>query len=227
MMRSSISWINIGVLLVTAHNVCAANLDKPSDVALPIATTAKDHEPSAIEMAMMRTYHGGLLFMQGDLEEAIREFREAIRQSPDSPVPHNNLAMALYLQDHVSEAKAELLIAITLNPSYAMAWSHLGFVLFDHGDPAAAVERWKVGVQLDPSMPSAWGGLAIGLLAMGYVDQAAHSYRQTLRLDSQYADVRYLHQVRRWSPRATTHAGFFLDLLKSEADARRQHEFRM
>lgn len=221
------TWTIIGVLVLTANAACAANLEKASDTVPPIVTTGRDRTPSVTEMAMMRTYQGGLLFMQGDLEGAIREFREAIRLSPDSPVPHNNVAMALHLQDHFPEAKAELLIAIELDPSYAAAWSNLGFVLFDHGDLAAAVERWKAGVQLDPKMPSAWGGLAIGLLAMGYVDQAAQSYRQALELDSQYADVGYLHHVRRWSPRATTHAGLLLDLLKSNAYTMHQNELQI
>lgn len=218
------TWTIIGILAVTAHTACAANLDTSSDDALSIVSVERSHTPSATEMAMMRTYHGALLFMQGDLEGAIREFRDAIRLSPDSPVPHNNVGMALHLKDHFSEAQTELLIAIELEPSYAAAWSNLGFVLFEHGDLAAAVERWKVSVQLDPSMPSAWGGLAIGLLAMGHVEQAAHSYRQALELDSQYADVDYLHHVHHWSPRATTHAGVLLNLLKSEADARHQHK---
>jgi len=101
---SFITWTIIGVLVVIAHTACAVNLDKPSDVALPIVSSGRDHTPSATEMAMMRTYHGGWLFMQGDLEGAIREVREAIRLSPDSPVPHNNVGMALHLQDYVSEA---------------------------------------------------------------------------------------------------------------------------
>lgn len=76
-------------------------------------------------------------------------------------------------------------------------------------------------------MPSAWGGLAIGLLAMGYVDQAAQSYRQALKLDAQFADVAYLHQVRRWSLRATTHAGLLLNMLKSETYTMYQNELLM
>ncbi len=221
------TWTIIGVLVVNVSTGCAANLEKPSDSVLPMVTAGRDRTPSVTEMAMMRTYHGGLLFMQGDLEGAIREFREAIRLSPDSPAPHNNVAMVLHLQDHFPEAQAELLIAIELDPSYAAAWSNLGFVLFDHGEMAAAVERWKSGVQLDPTMPGAWGGLAIGLLAMGYVDQAVQSYRQALELDSQYADVNYLHHVRRWSPRAVTHAGLLLAMIKSNAYTMRQHELQI
>ena len=62
---------------------------------------------------------------------------------------------------------------------------------------------------------------------MGYVDQVAHSYRRALELDSQYADVEYLHHVRRWSPRATTHAGLLLDLLKSDANTMLHHELQI
>lgn len=220
-------WTIMGILVVNVSTGFTTSREKPPDPVLPIVMTASDHDPSVTEMAIMHTYRGGLLFMQGDLKGAIREFREAIRLSPDSPVPHNNVAMVLHLQDHFSEAQAELLIAIELAPSYAPAYSNLGFVLFDHGDLAAAVERWKSGVQLDPNMPSAWGGLAIGLLAMGYVDQAAQSYRQALKLDAQFADVAYLHHIRRWSSRATTQAGLLLDLLKSETYTRHQHELRI
>lgn len=217
-------WTIMGILVVNVGTGCTTSREKPPDPVLPIVMTASDRDPSVTEMAIMHTYKGGLLFMQRDLDGAVREFREAIRLSPDSPVPHNNVAMVLHLQDHFSEAQREMLIAIELAPSYAPAYSNLGFVLFDHGDLAAAVERWKSGVQLDPNMPSAWGGLAIGLLAMGYVDQAAQSYRQALKLDAQFADMEYLHQIRRWSPRATTHAALLLDILKSDANSMRQHE---
>lgn len=217
MTTSFITWTIIGVLTVTADTGFGASRAKPLEPALPIVTTARVHDPSITEMAMKRTYQGGLLLMQGDLEGAIREFREAIRLSPDSPAPHNNVAMALHLQGHFAAAQAEFLIAIELDPSFAAAWNNLGFVLFDHGEIAAAVERWKSAVELDPKMPSAWGGLAIGLLAMGYVDQAAQSYRHALELDSQYGDVGYLHHVRHWSPRAMKHAGLLLDILKIQS----------
>ena len=76
-------------------------------------------------------------------------------------------------------------------------------------------------------MPGAWGGLAVGFWVMGSVEQAAWSYRQVLEMDSRYANVGYLHHARHWSPRATTHAGLLLDILKSQASTMPQHELHI
>jgi len=217
----------MGVIVLTTYIGCSTGKATASDPAISSVTVKADNSPPVSDMAMMHIYQGRMLFLQGNLEGAIREFREAIRLSPKNPIPHNNAAMALHLQDKFSEAEAEFLIAIELEPSYAAAWSNLGFALFDHGDLLAAVERWQFAIQLNPMMPSAWSGLAIGLFAMGNVEQATQRYRHALTIDFRYADVEYLRHVRHWSSRARTHAGLLLEKMQSEASMGKRKEGRI
>ena len=66
---------------------------------------------------------------QGKLDEAIADYREAIRLKPDYLEAHSNLGVALASQGKPEEAIAECREAIRLKPGLAEAHSNLGFAL--------------------------------------------------------------------------------------------------
>ncbi len=70
---------------------------------------------------------------QGKLDEAIAEFRAAIRLKPDYAEAHINLGIALQDQGKLEEAIAEYRAAIRLKPDYAEAHYNLGLALKPRG----------------------------------------------------------------------------------------------
>ena len=77
---------------------------------------------------------GYALLSQGKLDEAIAEYRQAIRLKPDDAEAHNNLGTILCDRKHDYEgAIAEFREAIRLKPDDAEAHHDLGAALTGQG----------------------------------------------------------------------------------------------
>ncbi|XP_045129547.1 protein O-mannosyl-transferase TMTC4-like isoform X4 [Portunus trituberculatus] len=74
----------------------------------------------------------------GDVMEAVRRYREALRLNPDYDQAMNNLANILKDQGHLDEALHLLQQATTLRPDFAAAWMNLGIVQASLGDHGSA-----------------------------------------------------------------------------------------
>jgi Flp pilus assembly protein TadD len=86
--------------------------------------------PSAIQQDANANYNrGNALYGEGDLEGAIREFREALRSKPEDPEVHYNLGLALYEKRDLDGAAVEYRAALNAKPDYAEAHNNLGMVL--------------------------------------------------------------------------------------------------
>lgn len=190
---------------------------------LPGVPSAPNSEATTVRTAqdesMLHNDAGGRLFEQGDLEGAAREFREAIRFSPLSPVPHNNLGMVLHVQGQPADALIEFRESVTLNPGYAPAWSNLGFAFYELDQLIPAMEAWRIAVDLNQQMAGTWAGLALDLFAGGHGGEAIESYRQAIHLDLRDADLTYLRTVRHWSVRALNHADMILRVIAARQQA--------
>lgn len=74
----------------------------------------------------------------GDVVEAVRRYREALRLNSDYDQAMNNLANILKDQGHLDEALHLLQQATTLRPDFAAAWMNLGIVQASLGDHSSA-----------------------------------------------------------------------------------------
>jgi Flp pilus assembly protein TadD len=68
---------------------------------------------------------GNALSEQGNLEEAMKHYREALQLNADNPEAHFNLAIALLRQGQREEAVAHLKEALRLKPDYSQAQQQL------------------------------------------------------------------------------------------------------
>src|SRR5262249_715753 len=99
----------------------------------------------------------------GRLDEAILEYREALRLKKDNPQIHTNLALALADRGIWDEAIAEYREALaSKQPFPPRDGAHCGI---------ASVHR----------------GLGDALRATGRLDEAIHEYREAIRLDKDYS----------------------------------------
>jgi hypothetical protein len=123
------------------------------------------------------------------VEEAIAEFRAAIRLQPDHAWAHNSLGLALQDQGKVEEATAEFRAAIRLQPDYAAAHANLGIALKAQGKPEEAIAEYRAAIRLRPDDALAHFNLGNDLKAQGKVVEATAEYREAVRLNPEFAEA--------------------------------------
>ena len=111
-------------------------------------------------------------YVQGNLSQAVLEYREAIRLAPDVDNFYYNLG-TLDLQLHnYEEAKVRLAAAIKLNPSNVEAYNNLGYVLWRQRSYNQAKEALERALRLNPEHIDAHYNLGVVLFTLGNYEGA-------------------------------------------------------
>lgn len=120
----------------------------------------------------------------GRKEEAVKTFREALKDNPDNVDAMRYLAN-IYLRDkeQLSDAEALLRRATQIAPDFAMAWLLLGSVLRERKRNVESVDCYKHAVQLEPGNAGAWGALGNAYAYAGYPEKGARAYAKSVELD--------------------------------------------
>jgi superkiller protein 3 len=130
---------------------------------------------------------GNALKNKGRLEEAIAEYREAIRLKKDDPVPHINLGVLLCDQKHDYDgAIAAFREAIRLKKDYPVAHSNLGNALTAKGRLDEAIACYQKAIELDPKLACAHNGLGVSLEKKGKLDEAIACYQKAIELNPRH-----------------------------------------
>jgi cytochrome c-type biogenesis protein CcmH/NrfG len=126
---------------------------------------------------------GEYCFSQGQLDEAIDNYRKAIQISPSYDDALNNLGAALAVKGELDEAIARIRESIHYRPDKADAYYNLGNVfIMQHKLDEAAI-AYTEALRLKPDYPEAHNNLANVLLTQGHRDAAVQHYREALRLN--------------------------------------------
>ncbi len=155
----------------------------------PARRANSDGDPDPARPRLVPHNLGYALSAQGKLDEAVAEYREAIRLQPDLALAHSNLGNALAGQGKVDEAVAEYRTAIRLQPDFAAAHNALGDALADQGKVDEAVAEYRTVIRLQPDLANAHYNLGIALAAQGKVDEAIAEYRTAIRLQPDHAEA--------------------------------------
>jgi len=103
----------------------------------------------------------------GNMEAAIKEFREALRLKPDSAVTHWHLGAALASQGLRHEAFDHLRRSIALDPSNEAAHNDMGAMLIREGRLDEAIGYFERALSLNPNFTDARANLEIAMKARG------------------------------------------------------------
>lgn len=127
--------------------------------------------------------HGnlGMLKLNSSLDEAVAQFKEALRLKPDLAEAHTNLGNALQRMGRLKEAVAEYRESVRLRPDLAEAHNDLGNVLPKLGQFKEGEAECREALKIDPEHPEAHYNLGIILQAMGK-PEAATEFQEMLRL---------------------------------------------
>ena len=173
--------------------------------------------------------HGNLglvLSEQGRDDEAIAQYREAIRILPELGDVHNNLANLLSKRRQSEEAIAHYLEAIKYEPDNIEAHNGIGSLLDDLGRYEEAVGHYREALRLEPTSARVHNNLAVSLLNLGRNDEAVAELLEATRLAPEEVDFQLnaaviLEQLGRGAE-ARPHLEAVLRLDPGKVEARRQ-----
>jgi len=86
---------------------------------------------------------GNTLHSQGKVDEAIAEYREALRIDPNHRDARYNFGIALYDQGTLDEAIAEYRENLRINPKDSIGHYNLGIALYDQGALDEAIVEYS------------------------------------------------------------------------------------
>ena len=109
--------------------------------------------------SIAHNHFGVALAEQGTLDQAIAQFREAIRISPFYAQPLNNLGAALGKERKFDEAIAVLSEAVRIAPNYQQAHNNLGLALASEGKLDEAIAHYSEALHIDPNYAEAQNNL--------------------------------------------------------------------
>jgi Flp pilus assembly protein TadD len=134
----------------------------------------------------------GVAFVfRGDREQAVDEFKHALRLEPNYFAAYLNLANTLLDMGKHEEAVAQFHEALRLKPADAKAHNDLGVALKSMGDVRAAVAEFQTVLSLRPDDVHAHNNLGVALKALGNMDGAIAEYRTAIRLQPSDLNAHY------------------------------------
>jgi len=149
--------------------------------------TSKSLFSHALEVAqdnfVARDNYGHGLLSQGRTDEAIEQYRLALRFRPDYTKAHFNLGVALYLQGKTDEAVGEYREALRLDPNYLSANNNLGLILVDRGKYGEAEQLFLTAARSKPDDPKPVLNLGLIYAATGNLEEARRQFSAALRID--------------------------------------------
>jgi protein O-GlcNAc transferase len=152
-------------------------------IAIELITRALGLAPSASMYGNL----GLAIHAQGNLDEAIACFRQALLLEPDHASTYNNLGNTFKSQGKLAVAAECYLQALSLKPDYAAAYSNLGATLHDQGHLNEAVECYRAALSIDPQYAMAHNNLGNTFREQGNYAEAIECFQGSLSLDPGYA----------------------------------------
>ncbi len=116
---------------------------------------------------------GNLQFEEGEIDEAIKSYEDAIEDYPSFRRAHRNLAMALVRGEKLDEALPHLLEAIRLGDSGGATYGLLGYCRLQRGEWASALQAYRLAQLTEPEVAEWKAGTAQCLQQMEAREEAA------------------------------------------------------
>ena len=134
---------------------------------------------------------GSQAMRQGDLPEAIAQFKEATGKAPHFAEAYLDLGLAYEQHGDIPEALAALDKARTLKPTLRGANLFLGIAEYQLGDAKKAEDALRRETKLNPKDAKALMWLGVAELANNEADQAAATLDAAYALDPKDPDILY------------------------------------
>jgi len=134
---------------------------------------------------------GNILFQQGQTDQAIAHYREALRINPDYPDAHSNFGLALLQEGQADQAIAECDEALRIEPDFADAHNNLGNALLALGRRDQAIAQYREALSINPGNAEAHTNLGSILLDEGQTEDAIAQFEEALQINPAFANAHY------------------------------------
>jgi protein O-mannosyl-transferase len=124
-------------------------------------------------------------------KDSISVWKHTLAYTPESPIAHCNLGIALAAQGKLVQAGQQFNEALLLKPDDARSLNNLGTTLSSQGKTDAAIQQFNRALQLNPDDPVAINDLGVALFARGKFNDAIQHYKHALQLNPAYANASY------------------------------------
>ncbi len=131
---------------------------------------------------------GIALESNGELEEAIAHYHQAVTLDPSVKFAYFRLGNALMKQYKYIEAVASYSQELRVNPESAETVNHLGSALQKTGRPDQAIICYQKAISLNPFYADAYNNLGVAYTCLGQVEKAITSYHQAVIYNPASAD---------------------------------------
>ncbi|MCE5267630.1 MAG: tetratricopeptide repeat protein [Planctomycetaceae bacterium] len=173
-----------GVCVAFAVLTYCRNVDYRSDLAIWTDTANK------VPWSWRPHNNLGLaLAARGRVDEAIAQYEEALRQSPDMAEAHINLGVSLAGLQRIDDAIAHHREALRTQPYNAAAHNNLGTLLGSQNRLQEAATELETAMKLVPNDPAVRSNLAGILVRQGRSEDAIPLYECAIRLDANSLDA--------------------------------------
>jgi tetratricopeptide (TPR) repeat protein len=149
---------------------------------------------AALNYAPSPLYHddiGNALLREGNIAEAVAEFREARRLDPQEPWLLYELADALDKLGKTDDAVGEYKLAIALDPDNVNIRDDFGNFQYDHGNYVSAASAFGESIRLAPIDGKLYGELAEALGQQGKYHEGMRNLETAIYLDKSNARWRF------------------------------------
>jgi tetratricopeptide (TPR) repeat protein len=139
--------------------------------------------------AVAHTNLGNAYKNQGKIDDAIGEYKEALRLDPGLALAHNNLGSAYRDQGKIDDAIGEYKEALRIDPNLAEAHNNLGATYHGQGRLDNAIGEYKEALRIAPNNAMAHNNLGLAYQDQGKLDAAIREYKEALRIDPTLAEA--------------------------------------
>ena len=177
-------------------------------------------------LAVAHNHLGMALFAEQRNEEAIMNYKSAIKLNPEHTYAHYNLGIALFAEQRNEEAISHYKRAISLSPNYTFAHYNLGNSLFAVKKYKEAIFHYKMAIKLNPNYTFAHYNLGNALFAIKKNKEAIFHYKMAIKLNPSYTYAHYnlgivlLHQK---EPKEA--AQQFKETIRLRPDLEKAHDY--
>jgi len=137
---------------------------------------------------VFRASLGRALRREGQLEPAIKLYREAVAISPSDAEAWYNLAVALQEAGHAQEGAIAIREALRRDTRRPEAHNALGIAYTNEGNLKAAEAEFRAALDIDPHNARAYNNLGNAMREMNRLDEARDAYQHATQLAPRYVD---------------------------------------
>ena len=146
---------------------------------------AADNLSKAVELsprnAFTRLNLGTALYMQGNADRALEQYREAVRLSPGLARAHFGIGVIMESRGRDDEAIAAFSTAVASDPAYLEARFTLANALRRNGRVQESLPHYAEIIRINPAVSQASFGYAIGLVRLARYQEARDRLQDSMK----------------------------------------------